>query len=165
MGTQFLTSPFRDSAAIKPSPKLSGEPTRKRGKKGKARKAKNATTTFADEWGEDALAPLPVSTPSGLPVVLESILPELRPMAERDWTSAGQQAPDVELGTDLPVECEASALGKSPICGHEERCAKRTVRKNNANFGREFYTCARVVPCGSFYWADSPNRTSSPFRG
>ncbi|CAM9789806.1 unnamed protein product, partial [Discosporangium mesarthrocarpum] len=47
--------------------------------------------------------------------------------------------------------------GDGRVCnGHQEPCALRTVRKEGANQGREFYCCARPQgdQCDHFDWAD-----------
>eukprot|EP00656_Telonema_subtile_P027112 TRINITY_DN29112_c0_g1_i1.p1 TRINITY_DN29112_c0_g1~~TRINITY_DN29112_c0_g1_i1.p1 ORF type:complete len:251 (-),score=8.68 TRINITY_DN29112_c0_g1_i1:47-799(-) len=171
--SRFLTSPLRESAAIKPSTKPKPAKPGRKGQKRNSKKAKTAVPAFDDEWGDDALAEIDaLESPCLLittPVVIGGIFPELRPQEDSD----AMQASSAERATSLVVQIEGSAPahhGRTPMCGHDEHCVRRTVRKNTPNFGREFYTCARVVPCGTFYWVDklvfpsrSPNRASLPF--
>eukprot|EP00656_Telonema_subtile_P012724 TRINITY_DN16422_c0_g1_i4.p1 TRINITY_DN16422_c0_g1~~TRINITY_DN16422_c0_g1_i4.p1 ORF type:complete len:125 (+),score=19.49 TRINITY_DN16422_c0_g1_i4:42-377(+) len=52
---------------------------------------------------------------------------------------------------------KAKAAAELPKCAeHNEPCAERTVNKDGANKGRQFYVCARgrESQCKTFIWAD-----------
>eukprot|EP00878_Enallax_costatus_P014948 GHUV01015650.1.p1 GENE.GHUV01015650.1~~GHUV01015650.1.p1 ORF type:complete len:446 (+),score=188.63 GHUV01015650.1:1279-2616(+) len=71
-----------------------------------------------------------------------------------------QQAPSERQQQAKAAWQRISKVMQAPLCkGHKEVCVIRTVKKKGANFGRQFYVCARadgpppVGRCDHFEWA------------
>ncbi|CAM9875945.1 unnamed protein product, partial [Sphacelaria rigidula] len=77
--------------------------------------------------------------------------------------SGAQQDDDPSRGAVGGNSRGGNGDDSGPLCqGHKRVCALRTVQKEGANKGRQFYCCAnpRADQCKTFIWVDESDQAS-----